>query len=37
MAVAILPEIRKVLSKIGKEKGNEDIQEWVKPCEKHLY
>ena len=30
-------EIRKVLSKIAKEKGNEDIQQWVKACEKHVY
>lgn len=30
-------EIRKVLSKIAKEKGNEDLQQWGNPCEKHLY
>ena len=33
----ILAEIRKLLSKIAKDKGNEDLQQWVKPCEKHLY
>lgn len=32
-----MPEIRKVLSNIAKEKGNEDLQQWVKMCEKHLY
>lgn len=30
-------KIRKVLSKIAKDKGNEDLKEWVKPCERHLY
>lgn len=32
-----IAEIRKVLSKIAKDKGNEDLKEWVKPCERHLY
>ena len=36
-SVKIISEIRKELSKIAKEKGNEDLQQWVKPCEKHLY
>ena len=30
-------EIRKVLSKLSKEKGLESIGEWIKPCENHLY
>lgn len=30
-------EIRKVLSKISKEKGCEVLGEWIKPCEKHLH
>ena len=30
-------EIRKVLSKLSKEKGCEVLAEWVKPCENHLY
>ncbi|XP_068712164.1 uncharacterized protein [Montipora foliosa] len=30
-------KIRKVLSKISKEKGCEVLGEWIKPCEKHLY
>lgn len=30
-------EIRKVLSKLCKEKGCECIAEWIKPCENHLY
>lgn len=30
-------EIRKVLSKIAKEKGCEALADWIKPCETHLY
>ena len=30
-------EIRKVLSKIGKEKECEAVNEWIKPCENHLH
>lgn len=30
-------EIRKVLSKISKEKGCKVLDEWIKPCEKHLH
>ena len=30
-------EIRKVLSKIAKEKGFEELAEWIKPCENHLH
>lgn len=30
-------EIRKVLSKLCKEKECESIAEWIKPCENHLY
>ena len=30
-------EIRKVLSKISKEKGCEVLGEWIKPCKKHLH
>ncbi|XP_015751817.1 PREDICTED: uncharacterized protein LOC107331715 isoform X2 [Acropora digitifera] len=30
-------KIRKVLSKISKEKGCEVLGEWIKPCEKHLH
>ena len=30
-------EITKLLCKISKEKGNEELKPWVKPCEKHLY
>ena len=30
-------EIRKVLTKIAKEKGNESISDWIKPCKNHLY
>ena len=30
-------EIRKVLSKIAKEKGFEDLAEWIQPCVKHLH
>jgi len=32
-----LLEIRKVLSKISKEKGCEALCDWIKPCENHLY
>ena len=30
-------EITKLLSKISKEKGNEHLWPWIKPCERHLY
>lgn len=30
-------EIRKVLSKISKEKGCEILSDWIKPCERHLH
>lgn len=30
-------EITKLLNKITKEKGNEELKPWVKPCERHLY
>lgn len=30
-------EIRKLLSKIPKEKGCEALAEWIKPCERHLH
>ncbi|XP_068685177.1 uncharacterized protein [Montipora foliosa] len=30
-------KIRKVLSKITKEKGCEALSEWINPCENHLY
>ena len=30
-------EICKVLSKIAKEKGFEDLADWVKPCINHLH
>ena len=30
-------EVRKVLSKIAKEKNCEDLNEWTKPCENHLH
>ena len=30
-------EIRKVLSKLSKEKGCEAIGEWIRSCENHLY
>ena len=33
----ILTEITKLLHKLTKEKGNEELQPWVKPCERHLY
>ena len=28
---------QKLLSKSGKEKGCEAVNEWIKPCENHLY
>ena len=33
----ISTEITKLLTKISKEKGNEEIRQWIKPCERHLY
>ncbi|XP_068757455.1 uncharacterized protein [Montipora capricornis] len=30
-------KIRKVLTKLSKEKGCEMLSEWIKPCENHLY
>ena len=30
-------EITKLLTKISREKGNEEFQPWIKPCERHLY
>lgn len=33
----ISTEITKLLNKLTKEKGNEELQPWVKPCERHLY
>ena len=30
-------EIRKVLSKLSKEKGCEVLADWIKPCENHLF
>ncbi|XP_068747225.1 uncharacterized protein [Montipora capricornis] len=30
-------KITKLLNKLTKEKGNEELQPWVKPCERHLY
>lgn len=30
-------KIRKVLSKLSKEKGCESIAEWIRSCENHLY
>ena len=32
-----LIEIRKLLSKIAKEKDCEAVNEWIKPCENHLH
>ena len=32
-----MAEIRKVLSKIGKEKECEAVNEWIKPSENHLH
>ena len=34
---ALFLEIRKVLSKLSKEKGCESIAEWIRSCENHLY
>ena len=34
---ALFVEIRKVLSKLFKEKGCEAIGEWIRSCENHLY
>ena len=33
----ISTEITKLLNILTKEKGNEELQPWVKPCERHLY
>ena len=30
-------EVRKVLSKISKEKACEELADWIKPCIKHLH
>ena len=30
-------EIRKVLSKVAKEKGYEELADWIKPCLNHLH
>ena len=30
-------EIRKVLSKLAKERGCEVLADWIKPCENHLF
>ena len=30
-------EFTKLLTKISREKGNEEFQPWIKPCERHLY
>ena len=35
--IYVFSEIRKVLSKIGKEKECEAVNEWIKPCENHLH
>ena len=35
--VVLISEIRKVLTKLSKEKGCEMLSEWIKPCENHLY
>lgn len=32
-----LIEIRKVLTKIAKLKGCESLNDWIRPCENHLY
>ena len=37
LTLLISTEITKLLNKLTKEKGNEDLQPWVKPCERHLY
>ena len=31
-----MTEVRKVLSKISKEKGFEELADWIKPCVNHL-
>ncbi len=37
MSGHIIVEVSKVLSKIAKEKGGEELLQWVKPCANHLY
>ena len=37
LTLFISTKITKLLNKLTKEKGNEDLQPWVKPCERHLY
>ncbi len=37
LSILWLTEIRKVLSKIGKEKESEAVNEWIRPCENHLH
>ena len=32
----LVTEVRKVLSKISKEKGFEELADWLKPCVNHL-
>lgn len=32
-----LTEIRKVLTKLSKEKNSKEIATWIRPCENHLY
>jgi hypothetical protein len=34
---SFVTEIRKVLSKISKEKDCDAVNDWIKPCENHLY
>lgn len=29
-------EIGKVLTKLSKEKGNESLKQWIRPCERHF-
>ena len=29
--------VRKVLTKLSKDKGCEMLSEWIKPCENHVY
>jgi len=36
-SISLFIEIRKVLTKISKEKRFEAVKEWIKPCERHLY
>lgn len=36
VSVLFILEIRKVLTKLSKEKGCEVLSEWIKPCENHL-